>query len=1511
MQRPLADRGCWQVRTSKGLVYELRHSRDIALGRFNDALFENIDKKLQAFRWAPHKILGFLLGNTKTRFSVHVQLRRLHYDDVPSIDWYISLSAVQGHTRVSPTADPSTLGEPLTKERRRSLGYIFHATHNKNWESLKTEGLELGKTRDPGQSSRIAIHMVYAGGSEAPRAGTHIAYGRYLFYCNVKYEELLDEGGALFLADNGVVLSYNSIHVKYLTFSTRPPHEKDPVGQQWDRRAREEGVPMGTGSSEQGQTGGSPMGEGPEPSSSSAPGGSAFAEGPDTEMGTPTFNLDDLLRVIQEQEYAEQTETEGRRVPKEEGILEVDSKISLERERILEQETLIRKMNANPWFLYDQGVTRLKWPSGVYVVSEYGDGRVKTTSWFEVPRKLKSSLYDMGPETWICHPFSGFSVYFFLKAHELGKWQGNLLMEMEKERVYTRLDNLGNPRTGYKSGFGDIPDLLYTNQNLIDAEFRDEDFIGFPKPTPKDPRAKKPSPQNMDDEEYAAARENYRIYCHELDIYREFEYIRKDFAFVVSCFSELYGEELFNYLRVHQDNHELRKRFVLTLDNGDHVFDCSLCEPFNSKLILAKIKKRWDELEMSARNFASHFARKAFNDLGEYDFVKNKHAENLQDLLDRPYEDILVEEIIDSLPSRTVVEEMDVEDHPAPAPAPASETKQETKEEDTSMEVDASSAAKKPRVSSDTDAPMEGSSLEEVSSGQPGSSSRPSKAEGFPMGEGSTRRPKPSTRQPKVEGSSLEEESTPPPGMEPTTQEAEEKVRQGVWGDTTTTVLPEAYELLEEDPEADSTPGRVDPQPTNEELVDKVKAYDEVYFIKRSKEYRHLREGKLGLEATSPIRLLRAQKHGGPHGGFYHDHCRNDPITAFKLWHMSYRMRNNDEFPPQHPCEKYRAHETDVFRAMARLDPVYMGRKSKNEIVFRAGDLRSTYDEELLEKSSDAEVRTEAAHKKLYEKLLSEGGTRNELQNAMLHYFLACKITAEEAGDLVLEDENAYHQGNADTMADGPPVYTTKDSLSILTVNLGNFARGRKKTLPEKFAQHLDNRDHTQVSPLVKSLARSKSHIACVLEANNVDIEEAAYLVRHGWYMQSNRAHDIMIMTRTNYAQHYVEHLAGSTCEHEVHQFLPLSYWVVEIRYGNCPTTAAIRKTGSNLQDRFSVNYMEDTLLRCGMPVFRICAFHMSSKVASKKPALMHEAIGIMLADCFHYQVDYITGDANMASYRTGGSKQGSSSIRDSCFQEMVRYYLKAYNAAQHGDPYCVPKAKFCTSNPLTLLRWMEDKFGIPWKDVGPVDWQNVPGLDCITACILEWSHTVPMEKWEQGNDPSDEYKVRISEWLLHSNRDVYLLPDSDNDSHTPLLVHLTPTWMSNRERRELRNQEVLKAAHDSRRERQRAKKRGDPAPTPTETPGKGSARPAEPENPPSGKGKRPAEPANPPSGKGKGKRPAEPADPPKGKGKKGESQKGKKGDIEKGKTAKGSSKGSTEKGKSKGKHYSKGKGQK
>ena len=153
---------------------------------------------------------------------------------------------------------------------------------------------------------------------------------------------------------------------------------------------------------------------------------------------------------------------------------------------------------------------------------------------------------------------------------------------------------------------------------------------------------------------------------------------------------------------------------MLFLENDDNVFDYSLRESFNSKLIL-EIKKRYSELEMRARNFDSRFGRKAYNDLGEYDFVKAKSIEILQDLLDRPYEGILAEEMIDSLISHIVAEEIENDDLLAPAPALSSSVKQEIKAEEVSMEVDANSSAKKPRISPEKDIQIEGSSLEERS----------------------------------------------------------------------------------------------------------------------------------------------------------------------------------------------------------------------------------------------------------------------------------------------------------------------------------------------------------------------------------------------------------------------------------------------------------------------------------------------------------------------------------------------------------------------------------------------------------------------------------------------------------------------------------------------------------------------------------------------------------------------------------------------------------------------------
>ena len=78
---------------------------------------------------------------------------------------------------------------------------------------------------------------------------------------------------------------------------------------------------------------------------------------------------------------------------------------------------------------------------------------------------------------------------------------------------------------------------------------------------------------------------------------------------------------------------------------------------------------------------------------------------------------------------------------------------------------------------------------------------------------------------------------------------------------------------------------------------------------------------------------------------------------------------------------------------------------------------------ELLEKSSDAGVRTEAAHKKLYEKLLSWKEVLG-----MSFKMLCCTTSSlarsrlKRLGTLSLKTRMHTTRGNADTMADGPPV---------------------------------------------------------------------------------------------------------------------------------------------------------------------------------------------------------------------------------------------------------------------------------------------------------------------------------------------------------------------------------------------------------------------------------------------------------------------------------------------------------
>ena len=75
---------------------------------------------------------------------------------------------------------------------------------------------------------------------------------------------------------------------------------------------------------------------------------------------------------------------------------------------------------------------------------------------------------------------------------------------------------------------------------------------------------------------------------------------------------------------------------------------------------------------------------------------------------------------------------------------------------------------------------------------------------------------------------------------------------------------------------------------------------------------------------------------------------------------------------------------------------------------FRSGDVRSTLDDQLMEKASNVKETALEVQDALLEKVkeLPESGkpaTRAELMNAMLHYFLAAGIDEEDIGDLSLK----------------------------------------------------------------------------------------------------------------------------------------------------------------------------------------------------------------------------------------------------------------------------------------------------------------------------------------------------------------------------------------------------------------------------------------------------------------------------------------------------------------------------
>ena len=409
-------------------------------------------------------------------------------------------------------------------------------------------------------------------------------------------------------------------------------------------------------------------------------------------------------------------------------------------------------------------------------------------------------------------------------------------------------------------------------------------------------------------------------------------------------------------------------------------------------LVIKKMITFWDAMPASERGLQSEFAKKAWADLLAYEEIKAANEANLADLLERPYEDLVREELIDSLPGPKVE---DLESENVPLKVKVEGVPMETVSADPA-EMDMEGGSLEPESTKDEaegDIKMEEDHSQEPSpSKKPRTSSDPAAA----SSEGERGSVEPESF--KDLGGDGDDFKNLPKIKDEDVQAAMKK--QGTWGDQSTHIDPEDFDLARK---ASSAPDASKASEINDEFVSTSKRES---GNQRNLTSRSLMSTRFSLSRISPLIVPLPLLHWPTSSmdqrlASIRTTVEMIPSTGLSSKHMICR---DPKVPLQHPTQKYGCTERLLRDCMKRLDPVYMNRVPKGKILFDAGDVRSSIDDNFLGKSSTAAQRAGSLREELLGKLEDVPGIRSNLQNALLHYFLSCGINKEEVGELIRDD---------------------------------------------------------------------------------------------------------------------------------------------------------------------------------------------------------------------------------------------------------------------------------------------------------------------------------------------------------------------------------------------------------------------------------------------------------------------------------------------------------------------------
>ena len=563
---------------------------------------------------------------------------------------------------------------------------------------------------------------------------------------------------------------------------------------------------------------------------------------------------------------------------------------------------------------------------------------------------------------------------------------------------------------------------------------------------------------------------------------------------------------------------------------------------------------------------------------------------------------------------------------------------------------------------------------------------------------------------------------------------------------------------------------------------------------------------------TSPLKLL-GELTGDPGIGFYRLRFRE--THARLLNHVCFRKGEIS-----HPHYQSRINENDFVRSIRNVCPVpppvcYEHERGHDLKRFFINDDRIIYldgryqvDPKALERAGHAREELEDTKKEL-KKELESYGPKGPSWDFVTFYEELCRRFLK--GRI----EEPY----------GTNLLASSESLTFLSWNYGNMVRGQKYTTP-RFLQGLDGamkprkqsatslqNEQFENNLFFNMLFFLRAHVVILQEAHLL-VPAKEFIEQKNWTVCFNDWENLAVMARLAPGG-YVKIIAGHDQDLGHCEQRDVTWAIYEICFGETRPRQDFKDADFEFDD-YGPEDKRVPLTRANMHTIRVCNYHVDTHRAVDAHLLTGEQTALMLYECFVYEVDIISGDANSLAYRMSGYKrQPMANYYYSTMQHWIRRFSEARVKADLGIKAPIPRTFYSSTS--QVLKNCEDYFDKLWEEYSTVEKEEYQGSrlgDTCLSTIVEWGHSMSVEEYENSTVSTKEFICNFSENFAMIDTEVMCSRPTDEDSHGPMFISLRPASLSSGDRRQYRMGATLQEANVRRKERQKQNKRKGRPPT-------------------------------------------------------------------------------------------------